>query len=151
MRVVKRLAVVGGYVAGGLALVVFWLLERAGLMAATPYWLLVVFLALSCAADVAGRLGQRRWPESIGCDRARLAAAAVTTALVLYATGWGSLLTIGFGVGATQVLAQSHHPDWRWAYAWNVGAAACGEVAVQVGIAPTLIRVDLGHAVALCG
>ena len=63
----------------------------------------------------------------------------------------GSLLTIGFGLGATQVLAQSHHPDWRWAYAWSFGAAACGEVAVQVGIAPSLIRVDLGHAVALCG
>ena len=86
---VKRLVAVGGYVAGGLALVVFWLLERAGLMANTPYWLLVTFLALACAADVAGRMGQRRWPSSLACDRARLAAAAVTTALVLYATGWG--------------------------------------------------------------
>jgi diguanylate cyclase len=147
---VKRLSGVGGYVAGGLALVVFWLLERAGLIAA-PYWLLVAFLVLSCLTDVGGRLGQRRWPTSIACDRARLAAAAVTTALVLYATGWGSLLTIGFGVGATQVLAQSHRPDWRWAYAWNFGAVACGEAAVAIGLAPSLIGVDLGHAVALVG
>jgi diguanylate cyclase (GGDEF)-like protein len=148
---VRRLSAVGGYVAAGLALVVFWLLERAGLMARTPYWLLVTFLFLSCVADVAGRIAQRRWPGSIICDRVRLAAAAVTTALVLYATGWGSLLTIGFGVGATQVLAQSHRPDWRWAYACNFGAVACGEVAVGIGVAPSLIGVGLGHAVALLG
>jgi diguanylate cyclase (GGDEF)-like protein len=148
---VRRLSVVGGYVAAGLALIVFWWLRRVGLLAATPYWLILVFLAISCAGDVFGRLLQRRWPESVRCDRVRFATAAVTTALVLYATGWGSMLVIGFAVGGTQVLGQSARPDWRWAYGCNLVAIGLGEAAIQLGVAPTLINMPLAHAIAFVG
>ncbi len=148
---VRRLSAAGGYIAAGLALIIFWWLQRHGLLASTPYWLLVVFLAVSCAADVTGRLLQRRWPGSVRCDRARLATAAATTTLVLYATGWGSVLIIGFAVGATQVLGQSARPDWRWAYGCDLVAIALGEAAVQLGIAPSLIGIRLAHAVAFAG
>ncbi len=147
---VRRLSLIGGYVAALGALAVFWWLQQRGLLAATPYWLVLAFLVVACAFDAGGRIAQRRWPRS-SADRARLAAAAGTTALVLYATGWGSFLTIGFALGATQVLAQSHRPDWRWAYGCSVVAVALGEVAVQIGVAPTLIELRLAHAVALVG
>ena len=148
---VRRLSAAGGYVAAGLALVIFWWLQRQGLLASTPYWLLVVFLGVSCAGDVTGRLLQRRWPGSVRWDRARLAMAAATTTLVLYATGWGSVLIIGFAVGATQVLGQSARPDWRWAYGCDLVAIVIGEVAIQFRIAPSLIDVRLAHAVAFTG
>ena len=147
----RRLSLVGGYVAAAFALVVFWWLQRRGLIADTPYWLLLLFLAVSCVGDAAGRLMQRRWSKSVPAGRIRLATAAVTTALVLYATGWGSVLTIGFAVGATQVLSQSARPDWRWAYGCSVVAIVASEVAVQVGVAPTLIEPRLAHAVAFVG
>jgi len=148
---VRRLSLVGGYVSALLALVVFWWLQQEGLLATTPYWLLVLFLAVSCAGDAIGRLLQRRWPESVGWTRVRLAAAASTTALVLYATGWGSMLIVGFAVGATQVLGRSSRPDWRWSYGCSLVAIVSGEAAVEMGIAPTLIEVRLAHAVAFVG
>ncbi len=148
---VRRLSVIGGYIAAGCALVVFAWMRDQGLLAATPYWLLIVFLAASCAGDAVGRIMQHRWPDSVTCDRVRLATAAGTTTLVLYSTGWGSMLTIGFAVGATQILSQTDRPDWRWAYGCGVLAIAAGEAAIQFGVAPTLIDVRLGHAIAFTG
>lgn len=147
----RRLAGIGSYVAATLALVVFWGLQQRGLLAATPFWLLLAFLAIACAGDALARLTQRRWPESSGWDHVRVTIAAATTTLVLYATGWGSMLTVGFAVGATQVLGQSARPDWRWTYACNLVAIAGGEIAIQVGVAPSLIHVPLAHAVAFVG
>ncbi len=148
---VRRLSLVGGYIAAAAALVLFGWLRSQGLLAETPYWLLIMFLAISCAGDAIGRILQHRWPDSLTCDRVRLGTAAATTTLVLYATGWGSMLTIGFAVGATQILAQTDRPDWRWAYGCGVLAIGAGELAIHFGIAPTLIDVDLGHAVAATG
>lgn len=147
----RRLSLVGGYVSAALALAVFWWLQEHHLLAATPYWILITFLVISCAADGFGRFLQHLWPDSLPCARFRLAMAASTTALVLYATGWGSVLIVGFAVGATQVLGRSNQQDWRWAYGCNLCAVAAGEAAIHVGIAPTLIDESLGHAVAAVG
>ncbi len=147
----RRWSTIGGYFCAVLAVFVFWWMQQRGLLADTPFPLLVGLLALASALDLCGRLLQRRHPSAVGITRGRLTASAVTTALVLYATGWGSVLIIGFAVGTAQILGESKKADWRWAYGANVLAVVAGEIAVARGVAPSLIEPQLANAVAFVG
>jgi len=73
----------------------------------------------------------------------------VLTAAVLYAAGWGSCFAIGYVLASSQILAQTGAQHWRLSFLWCATAVALGEFAVEHGIAPTVIDVGIGHAIAL--
>ena len=84
-------------------------------------------------------------------EQLRAFIAAGTTTVILYATGWGGLLGIGYALCAVQLLAQVRRIDWRLVLAWCVAGVACGEIAVQLGLAPSIVSVGRSHVMAAGG
>jgi diguanylate cyclase (GGDEF)-like protein len=143
--------ILAGYVAGVLALGFFWWLQHIGLLADTPYPVLVGLLALSSGSDAVLTMWQKRAPDCVLRAQIRFAVTATTTSMVLYAVGWGSLFVIGYAVGAATVLAQSPSRKWPLGLLWNVVTIVLGQVAIQLDIAPSLVDKDLSHAMAVVG
>jgi diguanylate cyclase (GGDEF)-like protein/PAS domain S-box-containing protein len=123
-------------------------LSRMDLIADTPYWLLTALLAATGIVNFAVM-----WTSRAAASRLRLhlrlAASASTTALVVYATGWGSILVIGFAVGIVDVMRTEGSAAWRTGLAWSVAAIVAGEAAVELDLAPSIVSAARGHAVAI--
>ncbi len=127
-------------------LAVPWL-QRAHLIADTPLWLLVVLL-LGCSA--ANALAQAIEPR-VSARTAlhlRTATASLSTGWVVYATGWGSLLVIGYAIGVADAMRVHGGRAWRPGLFWSGVAIASGEGAVAIGLAPTVLRPAVAHSVA---
>ncbi|HEV3225516.1 MAG TPA: diguanylate cyclase, partial [Acidimicrobiales bacterium] len=135
------------FTAGPAAVVAIPFLQRSHLIADTPMWLLVgLVLACSVANAVAqtveGRLSPMRGLHL------RAATAAISTAWVVYATGWGSILVIGFGVGIADLLRVHGSRAWCPGLVWSGFAILLGEAAIALGIAPSILSPAVSHAVA---
>jgi diguanylate cyclase (GGDEF)-like protein/PAS domain S-box-containing protein len=143
--------VAGGNVAGVTAIFAIWWLHRAGLMAPTPYPVLVGLIVSCSVVDVVLRLWHRRRPGSRFRAHVRLASAIVTTTAVLYASGWGSAFAIGYALCSAQLFAQVEGANWKFVFAACVLGVAVGEGAVELGIAPSMLPNSLSHVVAVVG
>ena len=143
--------VAGGNVAGVAALAGIYWLRKRGLLGGPPWWAYMGLIAGATAVDVAGRLWHARKPGSRVREQARVVIAAGTTTVILYVTGWGSILTVGYVLCAVQQLAQQRNVDWRTVYAWCVAGILGGELAVAAGIAPTKVEIGGAHAMAVAG
>lgn len=122
-------------------------LQRAGLIADTPIWLLTALL-VSCSAVNAGvQAIEGRLSPTVGLQL-RTATAAVSTAWVVYATGWGSILVIGYGIGIADLMRVHGSRGWRPGLAWSGIAIAGGECAIALGWAPSVLPPGTAHAVA---
>ena len=78
----------------------------------------------------------------------RTATAAISTGWVVYATGWGSILVIGYGIGIADLMRAHGSRGWKPGLLWSGVAIAAGEIAVALGLAPTVLRPATAHAVA---
>ena len=126
------------FTAGPAAIFAVPWLQRAHLIADTPLWLLV---------DLAGRVQRRqraRADRSKGGSRRRVglqlraATAAISTAWVVYATGWGSILVIGFGVGIADAMRVHGSRAWKPVPVLERRRRSLGgEIAIALGLAPT--------------
>jgi diguanylate cyclase (GGDEF)-like protein/PAS domain S-box-containing protein len=128
------------------AFAVVWL-ERASLIAPTPLWILFVLLGACSLANavviaVEGQLS-RTWGMQL-----RAAVAAISTAWVVYATGWGSLLVIAYAIAIADAMRVHGSRAWRPGLAWSVVAVFGGEVAIEIGIAPSILKSSTSHAIA---
>jgi diguanylate cyclase (GGDEF)-like protein/PAS domain S-box-containing protein len=81
----------------------------------------------------------------------RLAVSALSTAAVVYAIGWGSVMVIGFAVGVAEIVRSNGSATWRGALGWNAFGIVCGELAIQLHIAPSILPVGIAHEVAVLG
>ncbi|HEY5173825.1 MAG TPA: diguanylate cyclase, partial [Acidimicrobiia bacterium] len=133
------------------AIVVIWWLAEHDLIEGPPYWAFAGMILASIAFDLAGRAWYRRRPDSHVREQVRVVIAVGTTTLVLYASGWGSLLGIAYALCAVQILAQLRDTDWRAVFGWCVVGVAAGEVAVGAGVAPTMVGIAGSHVVAGSG
>src|SRR6478672_11770292 len=83
------------FVEAGSTLATFALLRQLGAIAATPLW---VYCVLLVGGAVSSAVVLRRWPG--GCTtrqlHCRVAVNAAVTTAVIYATGWGPTLAIGY-------------------------------------------------------
>jgi len=153
---VKRGGVVNGVVgasllvftAGPIAILALPWLQNAGLIADTPIWLLVVLLVACSVANATVQAFEGRLTPERGLQL-RAATAAVSTAWVVYATGWGSILVIGYGVGIADLLRVHGSRAWLPGLLWSGFAIAIGELTVALGWAPTILSPAVAHAVAL--
>lgn len=128
------------------AFAVVWL-QRAHLIASTPLWLLFVLLGACSISNalviaVEGQLS-RTWGLQL-----RAAVAAISTAWVVYATGWGSLLVIAYAIAIADGMRVHGSRAWRPGLAWSMVAVFGGEVAIELGIAPSIMKPSTSHAVA---
>ena len=128
------------------ALAIPWL-QRAHLIASTPLWLLISLLVACSLTNVMVIAIEGRLAPAWGLQL-RAAVAAISTAWVIYATGWGSLLVIAYAIAIADAMRVHGSRAWRPGLVWSVVAVFAGEVAVEIGIAPSIMRPSTSHAVA---
>src|SRR4051794_40908206 len=135
------------FAAGPAAILTLPWLQHAHLIADTPFSLLVVLL-LACSVSNMGAIAlERRLSPARGLHL-RVAVAALSTAWVVYATGWGPLLAIGYAIGIADAMRMHGSRAWRPGLGWSAVAILGGEITVAVGIAPTVVRPAIAHALA---
>jgi diguanylate cyclase (GGDEF)-like protein/PAS domain S-box-containing protein len=61
------------------------------------------------------------------------------------------LFAIGYAVGLGEIIRVTGSRSWLPALLWNAACILAGELAIELGLAPSMIRTDLSHAVALTG
>jgi diguanylate cyclase (GGDEF)-like protein len=136
------------FTAGPAAIVAIPLLQRAHLIANTPLLLLVTLLVACSVSNAVAQMYARRLTPVRGLHL-RAATAAVSTAWVVYATGWGSILLIGFGVGIADLMRVYGSRAWKPGLYWSGFAVILGEITIALGWAPTILRPAVAHTVAL--
>ncbi len=151
-QVARRLASTAVYAAGPVAILgIFWL-QRAGLVApSTPVWLLAVVILGAGVSNLAGTAWFMADPDSQVRLHARIAASVLSTGMVIYLAGWGSVLLIAFALGSAELLRVVGPRSTRPNMVWNWIAIISGEATVALGWAPTMIPARLGHAIAITG
>ena len=139
------------YAAGPVAIVGIIWLQRIGLLADTPVWILGAVIVLSGAVNLWGTALWVARPDSEWRLQFRIAASVLTTGAVIYLAGWGPVLLIAFALGSAELLSVIGPRSIRPNMIWNWVAILLGEAAITLGWAPTMIDVGLGHAIAITG
>ena len=125
----------------------FCLLRWRHLIAPLPYWLLVliVFCGGTMAVVSAALWGddRRHWHMPVYV----VVNMAIIT-VVAYATGWGPILSVGFLFGSGTAFQLFGSRVTRLAAVSTVVCMSFGQLAIALGIAPTLIRQPLVHGLA---
>jgi diguanylate cyclase (GGDEF)-like protein len=130
------------------AVLIFWYLNREHLIASRPYWQLVVLVAACGLANLAALLFTRTISPRARIH-VRAGVAAITTTLIIYATGWGSMIIVGYALGIADVIHTEGSRAWLPATLWTAFGVVAGQIAIAAGIAPSMLPVDVGNAVAL--
>jgi len=135
------------FASGPLSLLAIPWLQHVHLIAQTSLWLLIVLLLACSAANALVLVVEGRLPGSWGLQL-RAAVAAISTAWVIYAAGWGSLLVIAYAIAVADAMRVHGSRAWRPGLAWSVVAVLAGEIAVEIGMAPSIMSRSTSHAVA---
>jgi diguanylate cyclase (GGDEF)-like protein/PAS domain S-box-containing protein len=122
-----------------------------GHLGGTPVWVLALVLVVTSVANLLSFVWLRRHPGPGVPMQVRLAVSALTTAAVLYAAGWGSMLVIGYAVGIAEIVRGNGAATWRGALGWNAAAIVAGETAIQLHWAPSILALGTAHEAALFG
>ena len=69
--------------------------------------------------------------------------------MIIYATGWGSMIIIGYALGIADIIHSDGARAWWPATLWTAAGVIAGQTAIALGIAPTMLPVAVGNAVAL--
>jgi diguanylate cyclase (GGDEF)-like protein/PAS domain S-box-containing protein len=127
---------------------VFWIARRLDLIASTPIWivcgLLVVAFPVTCVTTALWGEhddGWRLW--------ARIAIQTFGITAVMYAIGWGPMLAIGLVFGAVEGIRLSGSRAAVPSMMMSVAALSLGELAIALGIVPTLVAQPLVHGLAV--
>ncbi len=130
------------------ALAIFWWLNREHLITPRPYWQLVVMLLVSGVANLLAVITTRGSSHEVRIQ-ARASVAAITTTTIIYATGWGPMIGIGYALGIADVIHHEGSDAWWPATTWTFLGLVTGQILISTGFAPTMLPVDVGNAVAL--
>jgi diguanylate cyclase (GGDEF)-like protein/PAS domain S-box-containing protein len=126
----------------------FLVFRHFGLVGTLPLAVLIALLAASgLVTGMADRLlggAASGWTMHV---RRAVNSAAVTT--VIYATGWGPALSVGYLVGVGQETTKGESEPWGPAIAWSLAGLAVGEVAVATHLAPSVFSVKQAHGLAV--
>jgi diguanylate cyclase (GGDEF)-like protein/PAS domain S-box-containing protein len=150
-RVARRRALLAVFATVPLAAAAFWWFRTEGFVADTPFWVLVVLLLATSGLNLASIAYLRGSPDAPLRIEVRLGASTLGTTAIIYAVGWGPMLVVAYGVGFAAVLQEAGSASWRSGFAWSVVGVVLGQVAIETGVAPTLIDPGLANAVALGG
>jgi diguanylate cyclase (GGDEF)-like protein len=135
------------FAAGPAAVLAVPWLQHAGLIASTPLWILFLLLAACSLSNAIVIVVEGRLAPTVGLHL-RAAVAACSTAWVIYASGWGSLLVIAYALAIADAMRVHGSRAWKPGLAWSMVAIFLGEIAVEAGIAPSIMSPSVSHAVA---
>ena len=149
---VRRLAsvdpLVWGYVINPVALAAYVGLRHWGLVADVPVWVYLIVLWGGATLSTATEIWFRRRPSKFSLHaRIFMQAACVTAAL--YVTGWGPVMAVAYAFMAQENVARSGARTWRITAFWSLVWIALGQLAIFIGLAPTMVDEPLVHGIAL--
>jgi diguanylate cyclase (GGDEF)-like protein/PAS domain S-box-containing protein len=150
-RVARRRALLAIYATVPLAALAFWWFRKEGYVADTPFWILAVLLVCTSALNLASIAYLKQDSEDAFRIQVRLFASTVGTTAIIYSVGWGPMLVVAYGVGFAAVLQEAGSASWRSGFAWSAVGVLVGQVAIEIGLAPSLIEHGLGNAIAISG
>jgi diguanylate cyclase (GGDEF)-like protein/PAS domain S-box-containing protein len=123
---------------------VFCLLRFGGLVAPTPYWVIVLIVFGAQAISLLAGAAWLNRPEGWRLT-AYVGAVMGVIGIVAYSTGWGPILSLGFIFGAASILENLGSKATKPALIWTVVYMGIGQLAISTGVAPSLIsqpRID---------
>src|SRR5437868_2667432 len=124
--------------------VAFVLLDWWGVLGNVPLWaLLAILLVSGFLSTVIDRVFGGR--TSTAGLHARMAASAANTGVVIYATGWGPMLAIGYVVIVAGELNAAGSAAVVPSMVWCGLVMAAGQLAIAVHVAPTVVSQPLVH------
>ena len=128
-----------------IALVALLGLRALGIIAPVNVWVLVGFTVGGLVVSNLALNWQRArvLPLSI-----RVGIEVVVITLVIYTTGWGPVLSVGFVFCAAQVVAIEGSPAVFPATIWSLLCLAAAEIAVGFGWAPSVLSPGRSHGIA---
>jgi diguanylate cyclase (GGDEF)-like protein/PAS domain S-box-containing protein len=149
-RLPKLSATALAYLMGPIAFVVIIFLMRFNVLARESLWLwLGVFIATPLASFVCNRLySLAPTPRRF---QIRTAASAASVTMVIYLTGWGSVLVLTFAFLVLENIAVGGSRVWRTTASWSLVGIAAGQVAIWQHWAPSLLSTSRANALALMG
>jgi diguanylate cyclase (GGDEF)-like protein/PAS domain S-box-containing protein len=150
-RVTSRRVLLAIYATVPIAAAAFWWFHLEGWVADTPLWILLALLVGTGICNLVSIMWLSARPDDPTRIQVRLCVSTLATTSILYAVGWGPMLVIGFAVGFAAVLQEAGSASWRAGFAWSVVGIGLGQVAIELGIAPTLVDPGLSNALALGG
>jgi diguanylate cyclase (GGDEF)-like protein/PAS domain S-box-containing protein len=131
-----------------IVLVFFLVLRHFGIVAKAPVWAYVGGLGVCQLAGLGAILLFLRRPGRL--TRHLLVLVEVTgTTVMLYLTGWGPLVALGYVIGAQQSLARHGSVVANAATVWSVLGVAAGQAAIALNVAPSKLPGDIVQAAAL--
>jgi diguanylate cyclase (GGDEF)-like protein/PAS domain S-box-containing protein len=138
-----------GYTAALFAGIALWWLGRWDLVAPlSPLELVLLFGVGNFCTTTVG-IWWRRDRESKARLLAHVAAETGLVTIVIYATGWGPVLAIGYVFLVHSVVADAGARSWRALLACALAGIALGQLAIAVNVAPSLIEVSRMHGLAV--
>jgi diguanylate cyclase (GGDEF)-like protein/PAS domain S-box-containing protein len=123
---------------------VMCLLRYFGLVAAIPYWAIVLVIFIAQAVSLLSAAAWLNRPYGWRLT-AYVAANFGAIGIVAYSTGWGPILSLGFVFGAASTFEIAGSKATKRALFWTALYMALGQLAIWRGFAPSLIpqpRVD---------
>jgi len=122
----------------------FCLARPSGLIADIPYWSIAALLVSTLLVN---SVGGALWSDATSGWRlaARVGVEMATIAIVVYGIGWGPILAIGFVYGAADTMRTVGSAATRPAMVWTLVCMGLGQLAVFLGLAPTLVHQPLVH------
>jgi diguanylate cyclase (GGDEF)-like protein/PAS domain S-box-containing protein len=122
-------------------------LRALGLVAEAPWWLIIV---LVLATGLFNQVALWRWPDdsdtAIWCRTAVLVASGTA---VMYVTGWGPMLVVGYAWILGDEVTRTGSRACRPALICSLVGLLLGQVAIQLGIAPTFVDTPEVHGLAV--
>jgi diguanylate cyclase (GGDEF)-like protein/PAS domain S-box-containing protein len=117
----------------------FCLFRWLRLIAVEPYW---VYIALLTGAAVVRVIFSALWeePRRPWHSNAYIACSMAVIAVVAYSTGWGPILSIGFLFGAATSLELFGSKATLPCLVWTTVAMVLAQLAIALGLAPTIIH-----------
>jgi diguanylate cyclase (GGDEF)-like protein/PAS domain S-box-containing protein len=121
-------------------------LRAIGILAPVPIVVLVgiTVLALTLSTTITYWKRARRLPLSL-----RVGLQVIVTTSVIYATGWGPVLSVGFVFCAAQAVAIEGSPAVFPTTMWSLVCLAGAETAVGLGWAPSVVSAGRSHGIAV--
>jgi diguanylate cyclase (GGDEF)-like protein/PAS domain S-box-containing protein len=136
------------FVATPVALLGFTLFHWLGLLGPAPLWVLLGMVALTALIGGGVELLSKRIPSRRARTQLRLACATLCTTVILYATGWGPVIAIGFVLAVIDGLRTEGSKAWLPGAGWCIAGMALGQASVALGVAPSVLEPHVAHAVA---
>jgi diguanylate cyclase (GGDEF)-like protein/PAS domain S-box-containing protein len=121
-------------------------LRALGILAPVPIDVLVGITVVALAVSTTMSYWEKTRLLPLGL---RVGLQVVVTTCVIYATGWGPVLSVGFVFCAAQAVAIEGSPAVFPATLWSLVCLAAAEIAVELGWAPSVVSPGRSHGIAL--